>query len=302
MLIKPGRCRLQLIPLVDSNPVIKAGRHQSLWRLYLSPEGGWGVGGCAHLSFATIVTAGCRLDSSGLPVHALHSVFLQMEDGRSSSTPQWKCQPASYLRDAGYQTISTFMTLWEERVSLKRSRMPRVIPQGRLCFQPTYQSSLSKLDACLAAFKNSWHTSETERKGKRTISNRGWGTWGADVCQAVNGCEGRSRTLCGGKWFVLRRDGDERLETGDKNVSCSSSSIRGSSASRAEAQQRADSSISSQPSKFLFHSVSCREHAVWSSNKAKKTPPLSIIICTITMVCMFQFTTQPTTAQTLTFR
>lgn len=185
-LIKPDRCRLQLIPLVDSIPVMKAGRHQSLWQLYLSPEGG-GIGGSAHLSFATIVTAGCRLDSSGLPVHALHSVSLQMEEDWSSSTPQWKCQPASYLSDAGYQTTPTVAS-WEERLLLKRNRMARVIPQGRRVFSqhitPAFQST--------ACFSLLLRTPDTRQRGKRkrTISNRGWLTWGADVCQAVNGCEG----------------------------------------------------------------------------------------------------------------
>lgn len=34
-LMRPDRCRLHLVPLAESNPVVKAQRHQPLWRLHL---------------------------------------------------------------------------------------------------------------------------------------------------------------------------------------------------------------------------------------------------------------------------
>lgn len=168
-LIKPDRCRLQLIPLVDSNPVMKAGRHQSLWQLYLSPEGrggrGWGL--CTPL-ICHYWNSG--LDSSGLPVCALHSVFLQMEDDWSSSTPHWKCQPASYLPDAGYQTTPTFMTLWEERLSLKRSRMAHVIPQGHRVFSKHITLAL----ACFSLLLRTTDTRQREKENMQFPIGVGW--------------------------------------------------------------------------------------------------------------------------------
>lgn len=80
----------------------------------------------------------------------------------------------------------------------------------------------------------------------------------------------------------------------------------------AERQQRAGRTISSsyvqastsQPSKLPFHFVlfcSPVENMLSRAATGQKSTPPSIIMCTITMVRMFQFTMQPTTAQTMTF-
>lgn len=80
----------------------------------------------------------------------------------------------------------------------------------------------------------------------------------------------------------------------------------------AERQQRAGRTISSsyiqastsQPSKLPFHFVlfcSPVENMLSRAATGQKSTPPSIITCTITMVRMFQFTMQPTTAQTMTF-
>lgn len=73
-LIKPDRCRLHQVPLVESNPVVKAGRHQPLWQLHLRLQAESWIEVSAvdtfnllKLQYAPLrsitlsVTAGCRL-------------------------------------------------------------------------------------------------------------------------------------------------------------------------------------------------------------------------------------------------
>lgn len=115
---------------------------------------------------------------------------------------------------------------------------------------------------------------------------------------------------------MFRRDGDERLETGDKmcRVTALQSDARlpPEQNGPAEKQQRAGRTISSsyvqastsQPSKLPFHAVlfcPAAENRLSEAATGQRSPPPSIIICTITMACMFQFSTQLTTVQTMTF-
>lgn len=92
---------------------------------------------------------------------------------------------------------------------------------------------------------------------------------------------------------------------------CYSSSIRRSSASWAERSSREAGctfsssyvqALTSQTSKLPFHSVlfcSPVGNMLSGATTSQKSPP--IIIYTLTMLCMFQFSTQLTTAQTMTF-
>lgn len=87
-LIKPDRCRLQLIPLVDSNPVMKAGR-LSLWQLYLRPEGGHTPLNCCHCN-SWVQTGLFWIPSICAPLRLPSN-----EDLLYSSNPlTCKCQPA----------------------------------------------------------------------------------------------------------------------------------------------------------------------------------------------------------------
>lgn len=84
--------------------------------------------------------------------------------------PHWKCQPASYLPDAGYQTTPTFMTLWEERLSLKRSRMAHVIPQGHRVFS----KHITPVLACFSLLLRTPDTRQREKENMQFPIGVGW--------------------------------------------------------------------------------------------------------------------------------
>lgn len=112
-LIKPDRCRLELIPLVDSNPVMKARRHQSLWQLYLSPEGGcWGL--CmlliCHCCNTWVQTGLIWMPSMCSPL-----CFPPNGGWLILQHTQWKCQSASY-------TSLTHLIRWHQPSWLRGRR------------------------------------------------------------------------------------------------------------------------------------------------------------------------------------
>lgn len=179
-LIKLDRCRLQLIPLVDSNPVMKAGRHPSLWQLYLNPEVRWGVGTpliccyCNSWVQTRLIWTPSTCSPLFFPSNA-QRLILQHPTMELSS-----CILLTWHRLSDNTNLHDFVG--GETVA-KEEPHSTCHPTGPPCFQPTYQTSLSNLGVFLAAFKTSWHPSK--RKRKHTIYNWGWVTWGADVCRIV---------------------------------------------------------------------------------------------------------------------
>lgn len=220
-LIKPDRCRLQLIPLVDSNPVMKAGRHQSLWQLYLGPEVGWGLGTplLCHYCNSWVQTRLIWTPSTFSPLFFSSNARRLILQHLTMKSSACTLPPRRRLSD------DTSLHGFVGGEAVAKEEPPNTChPTGPLCLQPTYHTSLSNRSVVFCCFYKLLTHVKDRKKTHNFQSGLG------DV---------RSRCLSSSEWLWRRvvhpqwrqmicvktkwgcKTGDRRL-----NVWCYSSSIR----------------------------------------------------------------------------
>lgn len=119
-LMKPDRCRLHLVPLVESNPVVKAGRHQPPWQLHsrLQAKRRWELVVCYPTFNHSLCNSWMQTNYFPLSLcftQTKMSMIAQHSSVSISSLPTCKYQPASpqqpfLTRVLSYETTPTLIS------------------------------------------------------------------------------------------------------------------------------------------------------------------------------------------------
>lgn len=210
-LIKPDRCRLHQVPLVESNPVVKAGRHQPLWQLHLRLQAESWMEVSAVDTFNLLkpqyaplrsiilsVTAGCRLTNPDSR-YVLSSLFHLKCN--THDLPALFCQPYPHanvsLQPPPWQGSGVIRQHQPSSVSVKWGRLGRdsrwhVSSHRAWVFSAKTSHNAFKEGLILPAFQFKWRLKSSRHMSRKKRNFLLWldGKWGHDVCQTVTGCEG----------------------------------------------------------------------------------------------------------------